>query len=88
MAIIILENGWVSDSFTIGESPSFTDAIVMPADDYNALTADEIAAMNAKTAASRASRLARDLPDSPFNAKQQSLISLKCCLAQKFLLLM
>ena len=45
MAITILENGWVSDSFTIGESPSFTDAIVMPLDDYNVLTADEIAVM-------------------------------------------
>ena len=46
MATEILENGWISDRFQIGESPwIFNDAIVMPADQYNALTPDEIAAM-------------------------------------------
>jgi hypothetical protein len=46
MATEILENGWISDRFQIGESPwVFNDAIVMPADQYNALTPDDIAAM-------------------------------------------
>jgi len=45
MPITVLDNGWISDSFTIGESPSLTDAIVMPPDQYNALTADQIEAM-------------------------------------------
>ena len=45
MTITVLDNGWISDSFTIGESPSLTDAIVMPPDQYNALTADQIEAM-------------------------------------------
>jgi hypothetical protein len=45
MTITVLDNGWISDSFTIGEWPSFTDALVMPPDQYNALTADQIEAM-------------------------------------------
>ena len=46
MAIEILENGWVSDRFQIGESPwVFNDAIVMLQDQYDALTPDDIAAM-------------------------------------------
>lgn len=49
MAVTILENGMVSDSFQIGESPwVLNDAIVMPEDQYNALTPDEIAAMKQK----------------------------------------
>lgn len=43
MVIEVLDNGWISDSFQIGETPFvFNDAIVMPADEYNALTQDEI----------------------------------------------
>ena len=45
MTITVMDNGWISDSFTIGESPSFTDALVMPPDQYNALTADQIVTM-------------------------------------------
>ena len=45
MTITVLDNGWISDSFTIGEWPSFTDALVMPPDQYNALTLDQIEAM-------------------------------------------
>ena len=45
MAIITLEDGLISDSFTMGDAPMFSDALVMPSDQYNALTADEIAAM-------------------------------------------
>jgi len=45
MPITVLDNGWISDSFTIGESPSFTDALVMPPNQYNALTTDQIEAM-------------------------------------------
>ena len=46
MAVEILENGLVSDQFQIGEPPLvFNDAIVMPQDQYDALTPDEIAAM-------------------------------------------
>jgi hypothetical protein len=48
MTITVLDNGWISDSFTIGESPSFTDALVMPPDQYNALTLDQIEAMKQK----------------------------------------
>lgn len=45
MAITILDDGSISDSFTMGDALTFSDALVMPADQYNALTADEIAAM-------------------------------------------
>jgi len=45
MTITVLDNGWISDSFTIGEWPSFTDALVMPPDQYNALTFEQIEAM-------------------------------------------
>ena len=45
MTITVMDNGWISDSFTIGGPPSYTDAIVMPPDQYNALTADQIEAM-------------------------------------------
>jgi hypothetical protein len=45
MTITVLDNGWISDSFTIGESPSFTDALVMPPNQYNALTFEQIEAM-------------------------------------------
>jgi hypothetical protein len=45
MTITVLDNGWISDSFTIGESPPYNDAIVMPPDQYNALTFDQIEAM-------------------------------------------
>ena len=45
MTITVLDNGWISDSFTIGESPPYNDAIVMPPDQYNALTLDQIEAM-------------------------------------------
>jgi len=45
MTITVLDNGWISDSFTIGELPSFTDALVMPPNQYNALTTDQIEAM-------------------------------------------
>lgn len=45
MTITVMDNGWISDSFTIGGPPSYTGAIVMPPDQYNALTADQIEAM-------------------------------------------
>ena len=45
MTITVLDNGWISDSFTIGESLPYNDAIVMPPDQYNALTLDQIEAM-------------------------------------------
>lgn len=46
MAVTILENGLISDSFEIGTEPLvFKDALIMPADQYNALTPDEIAAL-------------------------------------------
>ena len=45
MTITVMDNGWISDSFTIGGPPSYTDAIVMPPDQYNALTADQIVTM-------------------------------------------
>ena len=45
MTITVLDNGWISDSFTIGGPPSLTDALVMPPDQYNALTADQIVTM-------------------------------------------
>ena len=45
MTITVMDNGWISDSFTIGGPPSYTDAIVMPPDQYNALTADQIEVM-------------------------------------------
>lgn len=45
MTITVMDNGWISDSFTIGGPPSYTGAIVMPPDQYNALTADQIEVM-------------------------------------------
>jgi hypothetical protein len=46
MAITTLDNGWISDSFEIGSEPLvLKDAIVMPAEQYNQLTAEQIAAM-------------------------------------------
>jgi hypothetical protein len=46
MAMTVLENGWISDDFEIGTEPLILkDAIVMPADQYNALSADEISAL-------------------------------------------
>lgn len=46
MAIQILEDGSISDSFEMGDGAlRFKDAIVMRPKDYEALTADQIAAM-------------------------------------------
>lgn len=46
MAVVNLDNGYISDDFEIGEKPYILkDAIVMPEDQYNALSADEIAAL-------------------------------------------
>ena len=47
MAINTLENGWVQDvfEFTHDQYGTYCDAIVMPPEDYNALPADELAAM-------------------------------------------
>lgn len=46
MAIVTLDDGLISDSFQIGQEPwILNDAIVMPADQYNALTPDELAAL-------------------------------------------
>lgn len=46
MAITILENGWVSDSFQMGKEPLiYGDAIVMPKEDYDLLTQEEIQTM-------------------------------------------
>ena len=43
MAITILENGWVSDSFQMGKEPLiYGDALVMPAEEYNMLTEEQI----------------------------------------------
>lgn len=46
MSITTMDNGWVSDSFSF-DSPygMFCDALCMPQEQYDALTADEIAAM-------------------------------------------
>ena len=46
MAITTMDNGWVSDSFSF-DSPYgvFGDSLCMPQEQYDALTADEIAAM-------------------------------------------
>ena len=46
MAVITLDDGLISDSFQIGQEPwILNDAIVMPTDQYNALTPDELAAL-------------------------------------------
>jgi hypothetical protein len=46
MAVTILENGWISDSFVMGEEPLiYSDAIVMKEAEYNLLTEEEIAQM-------------------------------------------
>lgn len=46
MAVTVLENGWISDSFQMGSDPYFfSDAIVLPPDQYNALTPDQIQSM-------------------------------------------
>lgn len=46
MAIIELENGMVSDTFEITKDGlTFKDALVMPQDEYDALTAEQIEAM-------------------------------------------
>jgi hypothetical protein len=46
MAVVTLDDGLISDSFQIGQEPwILNDAIVMPADQYNALTPDELAAL-------------------------------------------
>lgn len=43
MAVIILENGWISDSFQMGEAPQiYVDALCMPPEQYNSLTPQEI----------------------------------------------
>lgn len=43
MAITILENGWVSDSFVMGEDPLiYSDAIVMPKEEYDLLTIEQL----------------------------------------------
>lgn len=46
MSITVLENGWISDSFEKGVAPlTYSDAIILPPDQYNALTPDEIEAL-------------------------------------------
>lgn len=46
MAVITLEDGRISDSFAITmHGQTYTDAIVMEPDEYNALTPEEIEAM-------------------------------------------
>ncbi|KPK13930.1 MAG: hypothetical protein AMJ56_00310 [Anaerolineae bacterium SG8_19] len=46
MAVTILENGWISDAFVLGDGPLvYSDAIVLPPEQYNALSPDEIAAL-------------------------------------------
>lgn len=46
MTVTILENGWISDSFYMGEDPLiYGDAIVMPKEDYDLLTEEQIQAM-------------------------------------------
>ena len=46
MSIIQLDNGMVSDSFEITKDGlTFKDALVMPQDQYDALTAEQIEAM-------------------------------------------
>ena len=46
MAVTLLENGWVSDTFTMGKDPLiYSDAIVMPKEDYDLLKEEEIQAM-------------------------------------------
>lgn len=46
MAIKELENGLIADEFEMGEEPYILkDALVMPLEQYNALSPDEIAAL-------------------------------------------
>lgn len=46
MTVTILENGWISDSFILGESPLlYSDAIVLPPEEYDLLTEEEITMM-------------------------------------------
>lgn len=46
MTITFLDNGLLSDSFEMGEEPLiFKDALVMRQKDYEALSAEEIAAL-------------------------------------------
>jgi hypothetical protein len=46
MAIVYLEDGRIADQFQIGAKPYvLSDALVMRPEDYDLLTADEIAAM-------------------------------------------
>ena len=47
MSINVLENGWVQDSFELKHDVYglYRDAIVMPPEEYNALTPDEITVM-------------------------------------------
>lgn len=45
MAIEIMEDGWVRDTFEIGDPPLiFKDALIMPPAEYEALTPEEIQA--------------------------------------------
>ena len=49
MAITTLDNGWVSDSFEMGEHPfRFGSAIVLPEDQYFLLSSAEVEAMKAE----------------------------------------
>ena len=46
MAVKVLEDGRIADEFQVGEEPNIlSDALVMDPADYEALTADEIAAL-------------------------------------------
>lgn len=47
MAVNTLENGWIQDVFQFSHEQygSYCDAIVLPPEEYNALTADQLAAM-------------------------------------------
>lgn len=43
MTITLLEDGWISDSFTLGKSPLlYSDALVMIKEEYDALTEEQI----------------------------------------------
>jgi hypothetical protein len=47
MAVNTLDNGWIQDVFQFSHEQygAYCDAIVLPPEEYNALTADQLAAM-------------------------------------------
>lgn len=58
MAVTVFDNGWISDSFQMGEAPQiYVDALYMPAEQYNSLTPQEIENMKKERYESHMRRL-------------------------------